>query len=191
MSDWPAGKYGAILADPPWAFKVWSESTGAGRSPSAHYSTMESGGISDLPVGDLAADDCALFCWATWPTFPDALEVIKAWGFTFKTMGFVWVKGEGLPMFPDDIKTQVGMGYWTRANSEPCILATRGKPKRLHADVRQIILDRRREHSRKPVEIHDRIERLVDGPYLELFARAPHKGWGVWGNETDKFEGAA
>ena len=188
--DWPTGKYGAILADPPWSFRVWSKDTGSGRSPSAHYNTMSFDDMAAMPVADLAADDCALFCWACWPSFPEALELIKAWGFTFKTMGFVWVKGEGLPLFPDDIKAQVGMGYWTRANTEPCILATRGSPKRLNADVRQTILDRRREHSRKPDDVHSRIERLVAGPYLELFARSPRKSWTVWGNETDKFDEA-
>jgi N6-adenosine-specific RNA methylase IME4 len=84
----------------------------------------------------------------------------------------------------------MGLGYWTRANTEPCLLATRGKPKRLNADVRQLIIEPRREHSRKPDCVHSRIERLVAGPYLELFARAPRKGWDVWGNETAKFEAA-
>ena len=191
MMDLPAGKFGAILADPAWSFRVWSEDTGAGRSPSAHYDTMSMADLAALPVADCAADDCALFCWACWPSFPEALEVIRSWGFTYKTIALVWVKGEGLPLFPDDIKTQVGMGYWTRANTEPCILATRGSPKRLHADVRQVIIDRRREHSRKPDDVHRRIERLVAGPYLDLFARAPRAGWTTWGNETTKFPEAA
>lgn len=184
-------KYGAILIDPPWSFRVWSEDTGNGRSASAHYSTMTPEDIAGLPVADYAADDCALFCWACWPSFPEALSAVAAWGFEFKTMGFVWVKGEGLPMFPDDIKDEMGMGYWTRANTEPCILATRGKPKRNDAGVRQVILDRRREHSRKPDEIYSRIERLVDGPYLEMFARQKWPGWDAWGNEVGKFGGRA
>lgn len=83
------------------------------------------------------------------------------------------------------------MGYWTRANTEPCLLATRGRPKRLNADVRQGIIAPRREHSRKPDDIHARIERLVPGPYLELFARTQRPGWTVWGNQTDKFTEAA
>ncbi len=180
-------KYGAILIDPPWSFRVWSEDTGAGRSPSAHYDTMSPEDIAALPISDYAADDCALFCWACWPSFPEALTCIKTWGFEYKTMGFVWVKGEGLPMFPEDIKTQVGMGYWSRANTEPCILATRGKPKRQDAGVRQVILDKRRQHSRKPTETYERIERLVAGPYLELFARSRRDGWTSLGNEVDKF----
>jgi len=80
------------------------------------------------------------------------------------------------------------MGYWTRANSEPCLLATRGKPKRLSAAVRQGIIEPRREHSRKPDCVHERIERLVAGPYLELFARATRPGWTCWGNEVGKFD---
>lgn len=189
--DWPTGKYGAILADPPWQFKVWSRDTGLGRSAELHYGTMSFDDLATMPVADLAAEDCALFCWACWPSIDYALRVVDAWGFNYKTMAFVWVKGEGLPLFPDDIRAQVGMGYWTRANTEPCILATRGSPKRLHADVSQVIIERRREHSRKPDCVHGRIERLVAGPYLELFARQRRPGWDCWGNEPDKFAGAA
>jgi N6-adenosine-specific RNA methylase IME4 len=85
----------------------------------------------------------------------------------------------------------MGMGYWTRANSEPCLLATRGKPKRLNADVRQGIIEPRREHSRKPDCVPGRIERLVAGPYLELFCRTTRPGWTVWGNQVGKFSEAA
>jgi len=85
------------------------------------------------------------------------------------------------------MRDQMGLGYWTRANSEVCLLATRGKPKRKHADVRQAILEPRREHSRKPDCVYDRIERLVDGPYLELFARQTRPGWDSWGLEVNKF----
>ena len=180
-------KYKAILADPPWEFRVWSRK-GTGRSAETHYDTMPTTKIAEIAVLDWAEKDCALFMWATWPTMQDAYKLIEDWGFTYKTCAFVWVKGEGLPMFPEDIKTQVGMGYWTRANTEVCLLATRGKPKRLNADVRQVIIDKRREHSRKPDEIYERIERLVGGPYLEMFARTRRPGWDQTGNEVDKFE---
>jgi N6-adenosine-specific RNA methylase IME4 len=109
------------------------------------------------------------------------------WGFEFKSVAFSWFKGEGLPMFPDDVHVPIGCGYWTRAGFEQCWLATRGKPKRSNADVRQVLIEKRREHSRKPDGIHERIERLVAGPYLELFARQRRPGWDCWGNETDKF----
>ena len=189
MTDLPGGKYGAILADPPWRFETWSVK-GTDRSPDKHYDTMHDGDIGTMPVGDLAAPDCALFMWIVWPTLPEAVEVIRAWGFEYKTCGFCWVKAHAkqVEMFRDDMDGQVGMGYWTRANSEVCLLATRGKPKRLNADVRQAILEPRREHSRKPDCVHDRIERLVAGPYLELFARAERPGWTTWGNEVGKFK---
>ncbi len=193
FGDLPKGHFKAILADPPWSFRVWSEDTGSGRSPSAHYSTMSMDDIAALPIAELAAPDCVLFCWVCWPSLPEALRVIEAWGFEYKTCGFDWMKARAdqLDMFRDDADVQVGMGYWTRANSEPCLLAVRGKPKRHNADVRMGIIEPRREHSRKPDCVHGRIERLVPGPYLELFARAPRPGWTVWGNQTDKFGAAA
>jgi N6-adenosine-specific RNA methylase IME4 len=92
-----------------------------------------------------------------------------------------------LELFREDVDAQVGLGYWTRANSEVCLLATRGAPKRLNADVRQGIVEPRREHSRKPTVVYERIERLVAGPYVELFARSRRAGWSSWGNELDKF----
>ena len=186
-------KYGAILADPPWQFKAWSgnaiptradKRSGLARN---HYETMSFDDISALPVGDYAAVDCVLFCWVVWPSMPQALKVIEAWGFAYKTCAFCWNKGNTLPLFPDDFEDKMGLGYWTRANSEVCLLATRGKPKRQHADVRQIIQAPLREHSRKPDEIYGRIERLVNGPYLEMFARQRMPGWDSWGNEVEKF----
>lgn len=183
----PKGQFGVIYADPPWHYDVWAE--GSARNASAKYDTMNADNIAQMPVGNLAAPDCVLFIWITWPRLVEALVVINAWGFTYKTCGFAWLKAHGgqVEMFRDDIDAQVGMGYWTRANSEVCLLATRGKPKRLNADVRQGIIAPRREHSRKPDGVHERIERLVAGPYLELFARQQRPGWTSWGNQTDKF----
>lgn len=182
----PKNHFGAILADPPWSFQTWSEK-GNDRAPD--YATMTIDDIATLPVADLAANNCVLFIWVVWPTLPEALNLIEGWGFKYKTCGFAWLKAHAnqVEMFDDLIPAQVGMGYWTRANSEVCLLATRGKPKRLNADVRQGIIAPRREHSRKPDGIHDRIERLVAGPYLELFARQQRPGWTTWGNETEKF----
>ena len=201
FADLPRGHYGAILADPPWRFEVWSGaevvqargSKSTYKPASVHYRTVPTAELAALPVADLCADDAVLFMWACWPTLLDALTLIKAWGFTYKTCGFDWMKAHvsQIDMFRDDADASMGMGYWTRANSEPCLLATRGKPKRLNADVRQGIIAPRREHSRKPDGIHERIERLVAGPYLELFARQKRKGWDVWGNETDKFGAVA
>jgi N6-adenosine-specific RNA methylase IME4 len=185
------GHYGAILADPPWGFQCWNgkDKRAASRGSVTPYETMEMDEIAALPVASLAADDCALFMWAVWPTMPEAIKILGAWGFKYKTCGFLWAKAHAnqLEMFRDDIDPYVGLGYWTRANSELCLLATRGNPKRLNADVRQVIIEPRREHSRKPDGIHERIERLVVGPYLELFARQHRPGWDCWGNEVDKF----
>jgi N6-adenosine-specific RNA methylase IME4 len=188
----PEGGFGAIYADPPWRFACWS-GKGTARSADNHYDTMALEDIAALPVADIAAEDCVLLMWACWPLLPEALKLIDAWGFTYKTCGFDWMKANNSQpdMFREDADVQVGMGYWTRANSEPCLLATRGKPKRINADVRMGIIEPRREHSRKPDCVHRRSERLVGGPYLEMFARTPREGWTVWGNQTDKFARAA
>lgn len=201
FDDLPRGHFGAIYADPPWRWESWGKYRGqrAGlapkgdRSADKHYDTAETDDIARLPVADVAADNCVLFMWATWPMLDHAFDLISAWGFEYKTCAFCWTKADArqMQMFDDSMKADMLLGYWTRANSEPCLLATRGKPKRLNADVRQAIVEPRREHSRKPDCVPSRIERLVDGPYLELFARTQRPGWTVWGNQTDKFEVAA
>jgi N6-adenosine-specific RNA methylase IME4 len=191
FADLPKRHFGAILADPPWGFQCWDgkDNKVASRGSVTPYDTMDMDDIRALPVTDLAANDCVLFMWVVWPTLPEAIGVIESWGFAYKTCGFSWMKADvsTLNMFADPVDAYMGLGYWTRANSEVCLLATRGKPKRLNADVRQGIIAPRREHSRKPAGIHERIERLVAGPYLELFARQQRPGWTVWGNQTDKF----
>lgn len=204
-------RYGAILADPPWRMKMYSEK-GMGRcpdgpmtraqsrtnNPERHYATMPLDEIMALPVNHLAAPDCVLFMWAIDPLLPQAIEVGRAWGFEFKTTAFVWAKtrretSKRGGQF-DEWQHQrfpMGTGYWTRANPEICLLFTRGKPKRHSAGVRKLVIEPRREHSRKPDRIHADIERLVGGPYCELFGRAQRPGWDVWGNQTDKFEAVA
>jgi N6-adenosine-specific RNA methylase IME4 len=196
FSELPQGPYGAILADPPWRFKTWNKRTvlkprwgpKSFRDGSLHYRTLTLAELSALPVAGLAGADCALFLWVSWPQLPEALSLIETWGFRFKTCAFCWTKARNqLDLLgPDD---QMGMGYWTRANTEACLLATRGRPRRLHADVRQAIIEPRREHSRKPACVHERIERLVRGPYVELFGRRSRPGWTVWGDEVGKFDG--
>lgn len=187
-------KHGAILADPPWSFRSWSDK-GKNRAPDAmvrqkglaerHYATMSLANIRALPVADWALPNCVLFLWAVDCMLPEALAVGAAWGFRFKTVAFTWTK----------IKANgghhIGLGYWTRGNPEQCLLFTRGAPRRKSAAVRQLIEAQRREHSRKPDETYERIEALVDGPYLELFARTERPGWNQWGNQLGTWELAA
>ena len=171
-------KYGAILADPPWQWKARSPK-GDGRSAKSHSDVMDAAELRAITVP--AADDCVLFMWAIDPMLPQAFDLIKAWGFKYKTVAFTWAK------INESGKDPIGGGYWTRANPEMCLLATRGIPHRLNADVRQLLRAPRREHSRKPDEVYRRIERLVGGPYLEMFARQTRLDWDSWGNEVGKF----
>lgn len=177
--------YGAILCDPPWAFSTWSK-TRQTRSAENHYAIMTLDDICALPVADLAKPDCALFLWCINSMIPQALQVIDAWGFTYKTVAFTWAKRT-----PTDKAWHVGMGFWTRQNTEQCLLATRGKPKRKSAGVRQLVVSPRRQHSRKPDSVRESIVALVDGRYAELFARDLCPGWDSWGLETTKFSVAA
>ena len=172
------GEYSVVYADPPWTFKVYS-GKGKQRSAERHYDTMDLEAIKKLPIGRLLAKDCVLFIWCVWPELPGALEVIKAWDFEYKTAGFVWFK----KVSEENEALFTGMGYWTRANSEGCLLATRGKPMRLFADVPQVVHASIGAHSQKPEVVRERIRRLVGGPYLELFGRERVQGWTVWGNE--------
>lgn len=171
--------YNVIYADPPWKFKTHSDK-GLGRSAEAWYDCMTVDEICALPIENLAAQDCVLLMWVTDPFLRESFRVIDAWGFTYKTVGFYWAK-ESL----DGTSWPIGTGYWTRANPEQCLLATRGQPKRTNADVPKLIIAPRREHSRKPDEVYDRIERLCSGPYIELFARSRRDGWDCLGNEAD------
>jgi N6-adenosine-specific RNA methylase IME4 len=181
-------RYGVIYADPPWSFRAWSFK-GTGRSAISHYDCLDFPALAALPVAELAADNCALFLWTTDPFLPRALELIRAWGFEYKTVGFYWVKLNAAAKHDADYF--VGMGYWTRANPELCLLATRGKPPRQAKNVRRLVVERRREHSRKPDCVRERIERLVPGPYVELFARETKEGWDCWGNQVGFFDHGA
>src|SRR5262245_25729120 len=128
----PKQHFGAILADPPWSFTLWNgrDKRVASRGSVTPYDTMDMDQIAALPVTDVVAENCVLFLWCSWPSMPEALDIIKAWDFKYKTCGFLWAKAHAnqLEMFRDDIDAYMGLGYWTRANSEPCLLATRGNP---------------------------------------------------------------
>lgn len=190
----PKGKYKAILADPAWKFKTFSKDHHGvpTQSDTAPYKTMTLEEMKALPVAAAADTDCALFMWVIDSHLTQAIELAAAWGFKYKTIAFVWKK-----LTPTG-KDHVGMGYWSRKNVEICLLFTRGKPKRISKSIRQLIEDdlesyerwitaKRRQHSRKPEAQYERVEALVGGPYLELFARKTRPGWSVFGDEVTKF----
>jgi N6-adenosine-specific RNA methylase IME4 len=178
---------GVICPDFPWEFEAYSSKTGKQRSPERHYDTWTRIITFAQIIRRLAADDCALLLWAVWPRHPDAIKVIEACGFEYKSAGFLWVKtnpgAEVITLDGDGLHW--GMGYTgPRSNTEPCLLGTRGSPLRLSMDVHQVVIAPVGKHSEKPDEVYRRIERLYPGPRLELFARKPRKGWTVWGNEV-------
>jgi N6-adenosine-specific RNA methylase IME4 len=183
------GPYKIVYADPPWTFKTWSHK-GKERSAEQHYGCMSIEDIKNLPVDDITQDNCSLFLWATDPLLPEALAVMEAWGFKYKTIAFVWTKlNKNAPQFmfnKEDFFT--GMGYWTRANPELCLLGVKGKPVRESKAVRRLVVAPRREHSRKPDEVSERIVELMGNiPRIELFARQRRLGWDSYGNEIEKF----
>ena len=169
-------KYQIIYADPPWNYFK-----GGDHNARNHYSCMELKDICALPIKELADDNCVLFMWVTMPLLNDCFEVIKSWGFKYSTCAFTWIKlnKDGTPFF--------GLGNWTRANAEICLLCRKGSPKRVNASVPQAILSVIGEHSAKPHEIYSRIEKLMGKlPRIELFARHKREGWDTWGNQVPK-----
>jgi len=174
-------KYNVIYADPPWSFKTYSDK-GKDRSPEKHYSVMTFKDICNMPINKIANDNSVLLMWVIDPLLDKAFEVINAWGFKYKTVAFTWAKtNKTKPGF------FTGLGYWTRGNPEMCLLATKGKPKRLSKSVPQLVVEQRREHSRKPDIMYKHIENLLEGPYIELFARQQKDGWDNYGNEVTKW----
>lgn len=171
----PKGKYQIILADPAWTYYA-----GGYKNQSQHYDSMSIEEICNLPVKDLADDNCILFLWITFPILPEVFKVIESWGFTYSTCGFVWVKSR-----QDKTGFAFGLGNWTRANVELCLIATKGKIERKDASISQIIYEPKGKHSEKPAIVREKIIQLVgDLPRIELFAREKTKGWEVFGNEV-------
>jgi len=171
-------RFKIIYADPPWSYNT--KSVPPSKEVTNHYSTLPIKELKNIPIQMLTDKDCFLFLWATFPCLPESLELVNAWGFSYKTIAFNWVK--------KNKKSDGwfwGLGAYTRANSEICILGKKGSPKVLSRKVHQIIDSRVREHSRKPDEVRDKIVELCgDVPRLELFARDRTPGWYVWGNEV-------
>lgn len=174
-------KYKIIYADPPWQYRVYSKK-GQGRSAENHYHTMNIKDIMALPVDKIADKDCILFLWITFPCLKEGIEVMERWGFKYKTCGFNWVKRN-----KKKNTYFMGLGFWTRSNSEVCLIGTKGQPKRVSKSVSQICDARIMEHSRKPAEIRERIVELCgELPRIELFARDKVKGWDSLGDEIDR-----
>lgn len=177
-------KYNIIYADPPWSYK------GGRGDATKHYPTMSQNQIKSLPVGSIADDNCALFLWATWPQLKVAMEVIEEWGFEYKTNAFLWVKinksGWAGPAIVPGKSDFMGMGYYTRGNSEFCLLAMKGHLYPVNRGIRQTVFANRRAHSQKPRCVRNKIVDLFgDIPRIELFARETIGGWDSWGNEVE------
>ena len=173
-------KYQVIYADPPWKYD-----NPLGNDPAfggITYPTMETEEICNLPISELTDENCILFLWGVWVKIKDALQVMEAWGFKYKTAGFVWVK-----INPDGTP-RTGIGNYTNSNSEFCLIGLRGKFQRADSTINQIIRSRVRKHSQKPDEVYAKIERFVGdlNPKLELFARTKRQGWDAWGNQVPK-----
>lgn len=174
------GSYRCVVVDPPWTWATYSEAGLDGRPQ--HYDRMSDRQIAELPIKSLLDPAGAwVFLWSTSPKAPFALTLAESWGLRFSGRAFSWVKlnRNGTPF--------MGLGLTTRKNLEDCWLLRTGKPERLARDVCEVVMAPRREHSRKPVEVMERIERFCPGPRLELFAREKRLGWDSWGRETDKF----
>lgn len=177
-------KYGALMIDPPWSYQMRTED-GYDKSPEAHYATMSEAEISALPVRLLAAPDCLVWLWTTYPHLDQAMRVMRRWGFTYKTGG-PWVK------ITKNGKLCFGTGFVFRNCAEVFLIGTLGQPKIGAKDIRNAILARRREHSRKPDEARQMLRALCPDVHIaELFAREPWEGAETWGWEKDKFGGAA
>ena len=178
MIPFPNKKYQIIYADPPWSFNFRNRKGLSKSAKDALYNTMTAQDILTLPVKAITDANCVLFLWIMDSQMQLALDVIKAWGFEYKTVAFTWIKLA-------KTKYHFGGGNWTRSNPEQCLLATKGNIKRLSASVRQLVVEPRREHSRKPNRIRNDIIKLVGNlPRIELFARQQTEGWDVWGDEV-------
>ena len=185
-------KYNIIYADPPWSYRDYTSKAVAEKNLNANskksvvmkYDVMKTTNICELPIGDIAAEDCILFMWVTMPKLNEVFDVIKAWGFKYSTVGFTWIKKNK----KNKDSNFWGMGRWTRSNAELCLIGIKGKPQRVSASVHSVIESCIEEHSKKPAIVRDKIIELCgDLPRIELFARQNAEGWDCWGNETDKF----
>jgi len=170
-----------LLADPPWHHQNWSDKGDTRISAKRHYCVMRLGDIAELPVRELCDIDCWLFLWAIGSMLLQAIYVMEQWGFRYSSIAFTWVK-----LNPSGRGFFMGGGKTTRKNVELCLLGRRGTPAINDHGVRELIVAPVREHSRKPDEQYERIERFCDGPYVELFARQRRSGWRAWGDQLPR-----
>ena len=171
-------KYNIIYADPPWHYDFGKSSS---RFVGDKYDLMKNDELAILPIKNIVADNAVLLMWATFPRIDYALEIIKKWGFKYKTCAFCWVKKN-----KKQNTNFWGMGYYTRSNAEVCLLAVKGKPlERKSRNIHQIIETPIEKHSKKPDVVREKIcELFGDIPRIELFARQHADGWDCWGNEV-------
>lgn len=189
------GGWAVVYGDPAWQFKFRGKTEGNSRVIEGNkYRTMTLAEIKAMPVRQVVAKNCWLFLWVTWPFLHEAFRVMSAWGFRYSSNAFVWPKlkptNQG-KLFLGSQDFIAGTGYTTRKVTEVCLLGRRGSPKRLAADVPDLLIAPRREHSRKPDEAYPLIERYCAGPYLELFSRTDRPGWTSWGDQAGHFGEAA
>lgn len=176
----PDKKYNILYIDPPWIFN--NKNTGGTMKSGAEnkYKVMSLDELKKMDINSICEDDCVLFMWWVGSQPQEALDLVNTWGFKLKTMtGFNWVKLTKLN------KLHFGMGFWTRAGSECCLIATKGKPKPIKRNIRSVVKAYAGEHSKKPNIIADKIVELCgDLPRLEIFARDRKHGWDSWGLEV-------
>ena len=175
-------RYQIIYADPPWKYNSRANHKTRFRGGACgHYKLMTMDEIKKLPIPDLAADNCALFMWCTFPYLEQQIRLFGYWSFRYRTVGFTWVKTN-----PKNNKPFFGVGYYAKSNAEVCLLGMKGQLKPVSNKVSSIIISPRRQHSCKPDEVRSRIVELFgDLPRIELFARQKTPGWDVWGNEVE------
>lgn len=176
-------KYNIVYADPPWSYNSRRSNYIANGSGETlrHYDTLTLDELKEMPINEITDKNAMLFMWATFPQLQEALDLIKAWGFIYKTVAFSWVKTT-----KDGTKPAFGVGYYTRNNVEICLLGVKGKPFKEVGNMSSVVISPREEHSKKPDIVREKIVELCGNlPRIELFARKETEGWDVFGNEVE------
>jgi site-specific DNA-methyltransferase (adenine-specific) len=173
----PNKKYNIIYADPPWSYGDKLKHWGGGAN--SHYDTMKLSEIKEMNISEISEKNCILFLWATFPNLQEGLDVIKSWGFEYKTLGFSWIKTN-----KRNKKPFFGIGHYTKSNCEVCLIGVKGKPKIIDNSISSVLISPRENHSKKPDIVKKKIVSLCgDLPRIELFARNNTPGWDSWGND--------